>query len=106
MHSCYRISINEATFTNIFQFENNIVDQSRYTFECFIYDTNKLNLLSSLIKGTKSQERQLFFEFLAVYHALNTQMNEFTSFECEFMSLSCLDQWPSDRTHSPGWTTA
>lgn len=22
-------------------------------------------------------------------------MNEFTSIECEFISLSCLDQWPS-----------
>jgi len=56
-----------------------------------------LKLLSSLTKGTKPQVRQLFCFFLAVYHTLSTRMNEFTSLECEFMSLSCLDQWPSVR---------
>ena len=36
------------------------LDQQMHTYEWFANDTNRLKLLSSLTKGAKPQEKQLF----------------------------------------------
>lgn len=75
---CYRISINESTFHYIFQFMSTSrrLDQQMHIYECFANDTDRLKLLSSLTKGTKPEERQLFWIFwLCIMHLTPRWMN-------------------------------